>query len=148
MGFAMLKRQFVLLACSLLLLAGCGGDGGGQGGSSGADPGTAPPGALSVEQRGVAADRLADRFQQITGGVDTPTPDMWEQLRAWVMTQPEFIDAGVGDQVLWARFRDGRYFLFTDNWRPLPRPQPATVQSVLKKVAPTTLLKQEIAGSD
>jgi hypothetical protein len=90
---------------------------------------------------------MTDRFQQITGGVDTPTADMWEQLRAWVMTQPEFIDAGLGDQVLWARFRDGRYFLFTDNWRPLPRPQLATVQSVLKKAAPSALLQQEIAGS-
>jgi hypothetical protein len=147
MGFAMLKRRFLLLACSLLMLAACGGGGGGQGGSSGADPGTTPPGTVTLQQRGVAADRMTDRFQQITGGVDTPTADMWEQLRAWVMTQPEFIDAGLGDQVLWARFRDGRYFLFTDNWRPLPRPQLATVQSVLKKAAPSALLQQEIAGS-
>src|SRR4051794_15956587 len=107
MGSAMLKRRFLLLACSLLILAGCGdGGGGGDAGSSGADPGTSPPGAFTLEQRGVATDRLIERFQQITGGVDTPTPDMWEQLRAWVMTQPEFAEAGVGDQVLWARFRD------------------------------------------
>lgn len=144
----MLKRRFLLLGCSLLMLASCGGDGGGEAGSSGAEPGTTPPGALTVQQRSVAADRMTDRFQQITGGVDTPTADMWEQLRAWVMEQPEFSDAGVGDQVLWARFRDGRYFLFTDNWRPLARPQLATAQSVLKKAAPWALLQQEIPGSD
>jgi hypothetical protein len=148
MGYAILKRRFVLLACWLLMLAACGGGGGGEGGSSGADPGTAPSGALTVQQRSVAVDRMADRFQQITGGVDTPTADMWEQLRSWVMGQPEFSDAGVGDQVLWARFRDGRYFLFTDNWRPLPQSQLASAQSVLKKAAPSALLQQELPGSD
>lgn len=149
MGFAMLKRRFVLLACSLLLLAGCGGGGGGgEGGSPGTDPGTTPPGALTIQQRAVATDRLVDRFQQITGGVDRPTPAMWEQLRAWVMTQPEFADAGVGDQVLWARFRDGRYFLFTDNWRPLPPPPTAPLQSLLKKAVPAQILKQDLAASE
>ena len=135
----LLSRRLLLLALTTLALSlvACGGgdDGGGGGAGAGA-------GALSLEQRNLATGRLANRFEQLTGGA-TATPEQWEALRAWVLTQPEFVDAGVGDQTLWARFADGRYFLYSDNWRPLPGAQAAALrQAALRPASP--LLKDAI----
>jgi hypothetical protein len=145
----MLKRRLLLLAGAALVLVigACGGgsDGfRGFGGGSGDPPPASGP--LSVEQRALATGALADRFQQITGGSDTTTPAQWEELRAWVMTQPDFVDAGVGDQLLWARFRDGRYFLYTDNWRPLPT-TPQALARAPTGVQDAALLKQDVPAS-
>lgn len=145
MNLPQLVRRMLWLAgaTALLALAGCGGGGSSDAGASA--PGSPAPGTLSVEQRSLATGRLAERFEQITGGADTATAEMWEQLRAWAVQQPEFSDAGVGDQLLWARFRDGRYFLFTDNWRPLPQ-QP--LAALITELAPAALLKNASTTTD
>ncbi|MCT8176615.1 hypothetical protein [Variovorax sp. CY25R-8] len=109
-----------------LLLGACGGGGGG--GAIGMPPIASgnpdgqpqqPPPVQEVDSaiRLSAMDRLDLQFGQIAGNRATPTPEQWAQLRDWVLTQPEFADAGVDDASLWARFKDGRYFLYTDNWR-------------------------------
>lgn len=121
-------RRLLLLACTAITLglAGCGGGGGdGGGGDDGSSGGT-----LTVEQRTLATGRVADKLEQIAGP-GRASPAQWEQLRAWVLTQPEFTDAGIDDETLWARFTDGRYFLYTDNWKPLPGPEAPTVQQTL-----------------
>lgn len=117
-------------ALAALVLAGCGG-GGGDGAPAGGDGSV-----MSLDVRTEAMDRMATRFEQITGGGE-PTAAQWEDLRAWVVTQPEFIDAGVGDRLLWAQFSDGRYFVYTDkNWGRLPP------GSVIPPDAPALLQQQ------
>ena len=141
----MLKRRLWLsvLAGAAIFLSACGG--GGEGGSvedpgGNPDPGT---GMYSAAQRISATDRIADKFEQLaaSGGADTAT---WTQLRDWVLTQPEFMAAGVGERTLWAQFKDGRYFLYTDNWRALP--DGSSVQT--KRSAPAAVSATgEIPGS-
>lgn len=125
-----MNRRLLLLASTALVLClgSCGGGGSDDGGGAGSAGGTA--GALTLEQRNVATARLAEQFEKIVGPA-TATPEQWEALRAWVLAQPEFVDAGVGDQTLWARFTDGRYFLYTDNWKPLPAEQARALQKAL-----------------
>ncbi|MCC2673688.1 MAG: hypothetical protein K0R58_635 [Ramlibacter sp.] len=96
-----------------MMLAACGGGGEGEPG------GEPPPGQYSAQQRSAATGRIAERFEELAAA-EGPTAATWERLRAWVVAQPEFDDAGVGDQLLWARFTDGRYFMFTDNWHDAP----------------------------
>jgi hypothetical protein len=121
------RRGFAALlgAALVLSLGGCGGGGGGGGGfpAFGGDPsggGQVPPpvaGELDSEVRFAAMDRVDRQFELINGGRRTATPAEWEQLRDWARTQPEFEDAGVGEDSFWARFKDGRHYLLTDNWR-------------------------------
>lgn len=123
------RRWLLPLAFVALALAGCGGGGSGEGGDA------AGNGAMTLEARTEATDRMADRLEQITGGA-AATPAQLEELRAWAVTQPEFIDAGVGDKLMWAQFRDGRYFVYTDgNWGRVPAgsvipPDPAVASLV------------------
>lgn len=122
MRFAgMARRQWLLavLAGVAVVLAACGG-GSGDGGQGG----EAPDGAYSAAQRSAATGRIAQKFEQLAaaGAAD---PAAWAALRDWVLTQPEFTEAGVDDRLLWARFTDGRYFLYTDNWRGQPQQQGA-----------------------
>lgn len=133
-GAGKVARRWAWLALVAVGLVGCGG-GAGTAGSTGVDPQ-----AMSLEARTEATDRLAQRLEQITGGAQA-TPAQLEELRAWVVTQPEFVDAGTGNQLVWARFRDGRYFVYTDgNWGRLPPgsvipPDPAPASSLLAQGA-------------
>jgi len=107
-----------------MALSACGGGGGGAGGfGTGPNGGGTPQSDYTAEERSAATGRIAEKFEQLaaTGGATEAT---WAALRDWVLTQPEYTAAGVGDKLLWARFTDGRYFLYTDNWRAMPA-QPA-----------------------
>jgi hypothetical protein len=129
MVFVSFARALRPLACLVLavLLGSCGGgsDGGGD----------VPPGALTAEQRIVAMDRVSQRFDQIAGDREAGAAE-WEALRAWAAAQPEFSEVGLGDKLLWARFADGRYFLYTDNWRPLPGDAAAAARATLARGLP------------
>ncbi len=108
-----------------LAFGGCGGGGGdGSGfftGLPSPDNGEQqpPPGEGGAQHaaRVEAMDRIAIQFEKITAGRQNGTSEEWVQLRDWALTQPEFDAAGVEQDALWARFKDGRYYLFTDNWR-------------------------------
>jgi hypothetical protein len=134
-SFCVRRFLFAAFLGLAVTLGACGGGGSGGNGffpggiPSGGDPsggGDVPPpteGEAASVARLNAMDRLADQFEAITGGRKNATPEQWEALRAWTVAQAEFDDAGVGDASLWARFKDGRYYLFSDNWR-VPKNQP------------------------
>jgi hypothetical protein len=104
------KKHMCRLATLLVAVAvaGCGGGGTGGAGHTG---GT---GDYTVEQRSAATGNIAQRYEELAAAND---PQAWEKLRDYVLTLPEFSDVGLGDDVLWARFTDGRYFLYLDNWK-------------------------------
>jgi len=105
----------------LALLAACGGGSGGVAtGGDDPDPGPVGNSQYSVAERSAATGRIAARYEELLAAA---TPQPLEALRAYVMTQPEFSDAGVGDGELWAKFTDGRYFLYLDNWKDVPPDQ-------------------------
>jgi hypothetical protein len=142
MVVTMLRR----LACLILglLLSSCGGGGGG-GGSGSVD--NSPPEQLTSQQRMAATSRLAERFDQIAGTGEAH-PGHWEELRAWAALQPEFSEVGLGDKLLWARFTDGRYFLYTDNWRPLPGPEAAAARAAQARSLPLLKGVPEVPQSE
>lgn len=110
-GTRRLRRWLAAGLCAAFALAGCGGGGSASGEEPGGDGGT-----MSLAARTQAVDDLAAQFERITGG-RRGTPADLQQLRDWALRQDAFVDAGVGDRLLWARFRDGRHFVFTDdNW--------------------------------
>lgn len=126
--------QFILLL--LLTLAGCGGGGGGGAGGTGG-PGPGPdtgPGAqlpesqYTIEQRTIVTGRIAEKYEEL---IASNNPDRWQALKDFTLAQPEFSQAGIGENLLWAKFTDGRYFTFTDNWKnpaspPTEEPPPET----------------------
>lgn len=108
------------LGLMMAFLAGCGGGGTSSGGDPGPGPGPGGGGQYSVAERSAATGRIAAKYEELMAAA---TPQPLEALRAYVMTQPEFADAGVGDGELWAKFTDGRYFLYLDNWKNVPPDQ-------------------------
>lgn len=137
-GARRVARLWLLLGTvvSLGLVACGGGDGSAGGTGAGGD-------VLSLEARTDATDRVAQRLEQITGGAPA-SPAQLEELRAWTVTQPEFADAGVGDRLLWARFRDGRHFVFTDdNWGRLPPGSVIPPDPAVAIAAPQPLLQAQ-----
>lgn len=116
------RRRLLLAGTAAVALAGCGG-----GGDGGADPsapgdsggqGGGDQGAFSAQERIAATARIAEKFEELTAGGPS-TAAAWNALRDWLLTQPEYTSAGVEDRLVWARFRDGRYFIYSDNWRQL-----------------------------
>lgn len=111
----------VIFLVVLFALAGCGGGGGGStdvSGQSVSDPETQLPASqYSAEQRNTATGRIAEKYEQL---IADNVANRWEALKEYVLTQPEFVEAGIGEEVLWAKFTDGRYFLYVDNWKDVP----------------------------
>lgn len=114
-------------------ISACGGGGGGNGGvlplggMGGLDPdgqGDGGNGAIMpIDQRSAATLRVHDKYMELVAGNNA---DPFEALVAWALTQPEYDQAGRGKDTFWARFKDGRHFVYTDNWRtvdPLQIPQ-------------------------
>ncbi|MGB7481688.1 MAG: hypothetical protein WA924_15285 [Burkholderiaceae bacterium] len=91
----------VLVACGGGTGSGAGGDGNGTG-------------ELTPQRRHIATGMVAAQYETLRAAND---PQVWEKLRDYVLTQPEFTEAGLGDDLLWARFSDGRYFMYLDNWK-------------------------------
>lgn len=133
-----------------LLLAACGGGGGGGGGllpwGGGGDPGRDPSSGFSAEQRTAATDRIVAKLEQLTGGGEAE-PAHWDALRDWVLTQPEFVEAGVEDKAMWARFSDGRYFVYSDNWRAPPASEVSEAPARKQKSALAAAAEPEVPGS-
>lgn len=112
------RRQLLLAGGAAVVLAGCGGGGGDDNPVPGGGGDPQGGSAFTAEQRIAATERIAVKFEELTAG-GAATDAAWAALRDWVLTQPEFTAAEVGDQLVWARFRDGRHFVYSDNWRPL-----------------------------
>jgi hypothetical protein len=129
------RRRLLLAVFSgaMALLGACGGGGDS---SSGSDD---PTSQYSASERSAATGRIAEKFEELAsaGGA---TDAAWNALRDWVLTQPEFVAAGVGDQLLWAQFSDGRYFMYTDNWR-----TPAEQEITQRPSGPATTLDETTA---
>ncbi len=129
------RRQWLAHAATLgagAARAACGGGGGGGGGIGwGVPPAPAPAppppgGRLSVEQRSEATWRIAEKYDEL---LKAGTAAPFEALRDWVQTQPEYDAVGIESDSLWARFTDGRYFLFTDDWKRVPPAAPAGLRA-------------------
>ncbi|HJW54683.1 MAG TPA: hypothetical protein VJ577_05355 [Burkholderiaceae bacterium] len=111
----------------LLTLAACGGGDSSTAGNSGDQ---LMASQFNADQRSVATQRIDDKYEEL---VAANIPNPWEELKAYVLTQPEFVDAGVGENQLWAKFKDGRYFLYLDNWKvPLTAGQPFVQEASLR----------------
>lgn len=152
--FSLRRHGFAAFLGIALVLGGCGGGGGGAGPVFGWNPaggGQEPPPpveeAVDSEARFAAMDRVDLEFEKITGGRPTATSAEWEQLRDWARAQPEFADAGVGEYSFWARFKDGRHYLLTDNWRVPAGMAPESLPESLKKMGLTNATLDEPTGS-
>lgn len=112
------RRLFVTFVASLLVACGGGGDAAG-GSDAPAPPAPQPAAAYTAAQRAEATARIAIRYEQL---LDAGHAAPWEALRVYALAQPEFNAAGTGDGSLWARFTDGRFFVYMDNWRAVAMP--------------------------
>ncbi|MBX3608929.1 MAG: hypothetical protein KF871_03460 [Hydrogenophaga sp.] len=147
------RRRLLLAGTAALALVGCGGGGGvgtggatpvpgGSGGPS--DPGEGgDPSQFTAQERIAATERVAEQLELLTGGA-VATPQDWATLRDWLLTQPEYTDAGVGDELVWARFRDGRHFVYSANWHELP---PDAVKQGLDAAMSLREEKAAVAGT-
>lgn len=138
-----------LASTPLFLLAACGGGGGGGGGilplGSGGNPSGGAPGGtvvMTADERAASTSRVADKYEAL---LDAKAADPWAELKAYVLAQPEFAEAELGKNSLWARFKDGRQFLFTDNLKPLARP--LSSESLQRKERPGDTLPQKGAAN-
>lgn len=106
-------------------VAACGGGGGGGGGGfplSGNLDGGVDPGddgtdngesTFTADQRSAITRRAHDQYKALLAA-QVPTP--MQALSDWMRTQPEYTETGASADSAWARFTDGRYFLYTDSW--------------------------------
>ncbi len=120
------RRQMMARATAMgvtAMIAACGGGGGGSGGGGlpfigGGNPqggGNPPPKSLfTAEERGNLIDALCDKYGEF---VDADPEKAMQALGEWARQQPHFNAVGVDRDTLWARFTDGRYFAFADNWK-------------------------------
>lgn len=149
------RRALGGLAClAATALVGCGGgDGGGPGLDPGGDPGPGPgpggdPGGafMTADERFASTNRITLKYQALLAGAPV---NRWAELKAFVLAQPEYVEAEVGQDALWARFKDGRQFLFTDNWAPLSRPlDPSVLAPAALRTRAAAGGKPEVPGSD
>ncbi len=144
-------------------LAACGGGGGGaggwavpplpgpgDGGAGGDGGGGGTGGRFSSEQRSEATWRVAEKYEQLLGA---RTGRPFEALRDWVLLQPEYDAVDIDTDSLWARFTDGRYFLFTDDWKtgaptaPMA-PREGDLAARQQRAAPLAAGDMQVPGSD
>lgn len=139
----MLRVALTLLLLPVLasLLTACGGGGG-------SENDTPPPSGYTAEQRSRITGDVAQKYEDLLAA-GHPAP--WEALEDYARSRPEFVEAGVGRNSLWARFRDGRYFLYVDNWRPVTGealPAPAETSLAAMPQATAVAAEQEVPGSE
>ena len=111
-----MRRWWALLG-AIWILAACGG-----GGADDPQSGSPPPAAFSAEQRAEATARIAIEYEK---AIEAQHPAPLEAARDYALSQPEFAAAGIGDGLVWARFTDGRTFVYFDNWGRVTLPEPA-----------------------
>jgi hypothetical protein len=116
----MSRIRILFAALAVVWLAACGGGSSGETPESPPPGGGQPPAAYTAAQRAEITARIAIQYEKLLEAHD-PAP--WETLRAYTLQQPEISAAGVGDGVLWARFTDGRHFVYVDNWTAVPMPE-------------------------
>lgn len=114
-------RYLGVLIVALLSLAGCGGGGVslGSGGGSEIDLG---PSKYSAAQRTVAMDAVGVKYEELL----TANPaTALEKLAEFTRQRPEFASAEVNEGTVVAQFKDGRVFVFLDNFKgdAVPRPE-------------------------
>jgi hypothetical protein len=133
------RRQFMTRTMAVGMTAAitaCGGGGGGGGipfggvPSGGVDPdGGDGESAFTADERSAITRRAHDKYEELMAA---HTPDAMLALGQWMRTQPEYTDAGASADSAWARFTDGRYFLYTDGWRPVTLSTDDTVEPELR----------------
>lgn len=149
------RRSFMVLSVAALTACGGGSGGGGLGfgGLGGHDTqggdGDGQTSAFTAQERSEATLRIHDKYEAL---LSAKVPEPFEALKAWALTQPEYDDAGTGDLTLWTRFKDGRYFVYTDNREQLNLPEPTRAALSLRADERVASLgasgKPEIAESD
>ena len=103
-------------------ITACGGGGGGGGipfggiPNGGVDPGDGGESGFTSDQRSAATRRAHDKYMELLAA---QTSEPMQALSQWMLTQPEYDQAGARADSAWARFTDGRYFLYTDSWAPV-----------------------------
>ena len=144
------------MTAAISACGGGGGDGGGlpfQGIGGGGDPdgGQGDGTIMPIEERSAATRRVHDKYMEL---VASGTAAPFEALVDWALTQPEYDQAGKGKDTFWARFKDGRYFVYTDNWRKvdpleLPRlPQSASAARTVGLAAVADAGKPELPETE
>ncbi|WP_162578908.1 hypothetical protein [Variovorax sp. PBS-H4] len=98
---------------------------------------------MTADERAASTSRVAEKYEAL---LEAKVADPWGDLKAYVLAQPEFVEAELGKESLWARFRDGRQFLFTDNLKPLARPLSA--ESLQRMERPGDALQQKGASGN
>lgn len=107
------RRMRALLVGGLVaFLASCGGGGG---------SGTSGPGdqVMTLEERSQATGDVAVRYEELLAN-NSARP--FDELKQYMDTMPAFTEAGVEEGAVWGKFKDGRYFVFSDVWPVVPRP--------------------------
>src|SRR5690349_9240524 len=119
-----LRAAGLVLAAAMALLAGCGGGAADPAAASNEGGSTPPPTtttAYTAAQRSEITGRVALKYEELlAAGVADPR----QALRDWAAQQPEFSEAGLEEGSLWARFTDGRYFVYIINASTMKWPQP------------------------
>lgn len=134
-----LMTRWIAAALAALCLAACGG--GGENPADPQNPGSSPPpasGTIDLERRSDVTALVAYHYEEL---LRQNHPDPWEALRTFALQQPEFSDAGHGDGAFWARFTDGRMFVYYANWTPAPlaEAQPGTTPAAAAAAAATAV---------
>lgn len=110
--------RWIVAALAALFLAACGGGDASAPATEHPGSGSPPPsGALDLERRSDVTALVAYHYEEL---LQQKHPDPWAALRVFALQQPEFSDAGYGDGAFWARFTDGRMFVYYANWSPAP----------------------------
>lgn len=124
-----------LVGSLLVFLASCGG-----GGGSGA---SAPGGnGMTLQERSQVTGDVAARYEELLAN-NSAKP--FDELKRYMETMPVFTEAGAEEGAVWGKFKDGRYFVFSDVWPVVPRAQSAALQRNApvspEPKQPTSLLK-------
>src|SRR6478752_5055827 len=114
-------KHWIAALCAAALAA-CGGGGSAGGDTPPPDDGSGTSDGLETQARIEATHRIAEKFEEL---VAANTAQPFQALRDWAQGQPEVEQAGAGDESLWVRFKGGRDFVYSDNWKrtgraPLP----------------------------
>lgn len=138
-------------------ISACGGGGGGSGtpytdvpDRGDADPHGEGESGFTAGQRSAITRRAHEKYMEL---VTARTPEPMQVLSQWLMTQPEYDSAGASTDSAWARFTDGRYFLYTDSWPRVDLSNDGPVESELRagdRMVKTGLVggRKEIPSSD
>ena len=80
----------------------------------GPNPGPTGPKLTLTDEERIAVLKECSQMVDLIG--DLKQEATQQVLVAWLMSRPEFVDAGAEDGSVWANFHDGRMAIFVPNW--------------------------------